>query len=169
VWNTAGTLLAVGNGDGSIELFDSTFRLLKKFTDHRKLINRIRWNPGTEKKTGSQGEFVCVMLIRHVRLCAITRDVVDNFSSNFSLFFKKDFLRWQHTQGVTKSNKREKFTIFVPFLLLLCIRDTNGSCPRSAHLNCFFICKFYNCFVQPRTVPICLHQRPTTRRSECTT
>ena len=46
MWNHAGTLLAIGNGDGSIELFDSNFRLLKKFMDHRKLINRIRWNPG---------------------------------------------------------------------------------------------------------------------------
>lgn len=50
VWNHAGTLLAVGNGDGTIELFDSNFRLLKKFSDHRKLINRIRWHPGMEIK-----------------------------------------------------------------------------------------------------------------------
>ncbi len=47
-WKKDFSLLAIGNVDGSVELYDGQFKFLKQFKDHIKLINRIRWHEPIE-------------------------------------------------------------------------------------------------------------------------
>lgn len=38
-------MIAIGNKDGSIEIYSSSWKILRILHDHKKLINRLKWNP----------------------------------------------------------------------------------------------------------------------------
>ena len=63
-WKKDFSLLAVGNVDGSIELYDGQFNLVKVFKDHVKLINRIRWHEPINGEGNSK--FFCHAFSTHL-------------------------------------------------------------------------------------------------------
>lgn len=44
-WNTDCSMLAVGNEDGSVEIYDPNFKLLTIIVAHKKLIQCLKWHP----------------------------------------------------------------------------------------------------------------------------
>lgn len=68
--------ISIGNRDGSIEVYSlPSWALLRLFHDHRKLINRLRWNPigsdSTNNKIktveGNHNNNIYIILFEHER------------------------------------------------------------------------------------------------------
>ncbi|EGC34009.1 hypothetical protein DICPUDRAFT_80225 [Dictyostelium purpureum] len=49
-WNLDGDMVAIGHSDGTIDIFNSDFKLLTRIKEHKKLINRVKWSQFPEHK-----------------------------------------------------------------------------------------------------------------------
>jgi gem associated protein 5 len=59
-WSSDGSMIAIGNKDGSIEIYSSSWKILRILHDHKKLINRLKWNPILSSQFTTHEESQCI-------------------------------------------------------------------------------------------------------------